>query len=101
MLHGSICGALLVERYRVSWKSKQITLDVAILMIFVICNPVVLGRKNVYKYCCNVSQICQFKMQFKLIATTSVLFFVAQTMATPIGDLGTSDICELSFMVLR
>jgi hypothetical protein len=77
-------------------------------MIFVICNitinPVVLGRKNVYKYC-NVSRIPQFKMQFKVIA--SVLFFVAQIMATPTADNPSklthwgSDNCALSFMVLR
>jgi len=66
-----------------------------ILMIFVTCNitiyPVVLGRKNVYKYC-NVSRIRQFKMQFKVIA--SVLFLVAQTMATPTPTPG-SDICQI------
>ena len=36
-----------------------------------------------YKYCSNVSQILQFKMQFKVIATSVLLFLVAQTMATP------------------
>ena len=44
------------------------------------------SEEKTYKYRCNlnfnVSRICQLKMQFKFIASV-LLFFVAQTMATP------------------
>jgi hypothetical protein len=37
-------------------------------------------KERKYKYCCNVTRIRQFKMQFKVVASL-LLFFVAQAIA--------------------
>ena len=60
------------------------------------------GAKKNYKYDCNYYddlQSLKFKMQFKVI-TTILLFFVAQTMATPrlqTRDEATPKTCTLAF----
>jgi hypothetical protein len=60
----------------------------------------VLGGGEYNKYCCNVSRIHQFKMQFKVIASVLLLFAAQTIMATP-NPQPAEITCTLIFMLLR